>query len=76
MLYRTDNSAGSSSLSAFGRNRRLTGQVANLDAEPANDQDKRRQITFATSPISLNRPLHRLVRQAPFLKSIKYLNLA
>jgi len=27
----------------------------------SNDQDKRRQTTSATSPRSVNRPLHRLV---------------
>jgi hypothetical protein len=36
-------------------------QGQHQDAEPANDQDKRQQIIFASSPRSLNRPLHRLV---------------
>ncbi|NJR62811.1 MAG: hypothetical protein HC769_30910, partial [Cyanobacteria bacterium CRU_2_1] len=40
---------------------RLQSRVQDLDAEPANDQDKRRQIASASQTRSLVRPLHRLV---------------
>ena len=36
-------------------------ELSSPKSKRSNDQDKRRQITVATPPRSLNRPLHRLV---------------
>ena len=45
-------------LGAFGQTGNLERRVQGLDAEPANVPGQRRQITFASPPRSLNRPLH------------------
>ncbi|NJL40508.1 MAG: hypothetical protein HC899_30015 [Leptolyngbyaceae cyanobacterium SM1_4_3] len=53
----TDNLLG-----AFGLTDNLQERVQDLNAEPANGEAQRRQITFASPPRSLFRPLQRSVR--------------